>query len=149
MTLIDESINYFKGSRPIISTKGFEATGDVQLVYSNLKIVNVSFPVSGQIMEFSHFLKRPVILKDSIFQNITSGSILMRAKSNKNSALRTSLKIENCAFNKITNTVKPFFDFSTSAHLEVVSSNFTQVTSIIESFGFIYLSENSFGEFTR
>ncbi|CAI2377304.1 unnamed protein product [Moneuplotes crassus] len=140
---------HFKGPRAIISTDGFEAFEDIQVVFSSLIVTNVSFVSYGRIMEFNHRLEDSVVVKDSIFQDISSASIYIESNAETDSRVKTKLKIQNCTFGNIQNTIKPLVEVITNGNVEVISSNFSEITSIGERFGIINLKDSSVGLFVQ
>ncbi|CAI2378783.1 unnamed protein product [Moneuplotes crassus] len=146
---LDISSTNFQRSRSIISTEGFEVDGDIQLTFQNFTVRNISFVTSGQILQLSHRLLNPIMVKDSLFENISSGTISMQILDDSDSKPKSKLRMENCTFRGILNTIKPFIDFSKNGHFEITKSNFSEITSVSESFGIVYLSGNSFGSFAH
>ena len=61
----------------MISTHGFEAAGDINVIVDHLNFIDIKFENSGHLLDFGHHLINPVQVHNANFENISSGSVKM------------------------------------------------------------------------
>ena len=62
-------------SRSLITTNALVSEENFTIEFSNLLFSNVSYETQGNILDFSHQLSYPIVIKDSTFEEISLGQI--------------------------------------------------------------------------
>ncbi|CAI2366740.1 unnamed protein product [Moneuplotes crassus] len=134
---------YFQTSRSIISTHGFEVPTNCHLVFENFTASNISFKTKGELFNFKHYLLNPVVIRNSVFEDLSSASIVMNVIRPSNSSMSSKVRFESCQFTKIQNPQRSFIDSPSNGYFEIASSNFSEISSINDFSGVLHLSSRS------
>ena len=73
---------YLESSIALISTQGFDSSGEINVKFHNLTVSGIEFRTTGELIDFKHHLQNPVEISNSTFENITSGSISLKVHVN-------------------------------------------------------------------
>ena len=105
---------------------------------------NLVFRTTGQIINMNHQLVNAVIIKDSHFQNISSGSFQMSAfSSGSSSNLKNKAIVKNITVKEIENPQRSFIVLSSNSILNLKSSTIFGVSSTNDISGVISAAINS------
>ncbi|CAI2379095.1 unnamed protein product [Moneuplotes crassus] len=135
--------SYIESPRVIVATTGFKSTDEVRLIFNNVNVDGIRFKNVGSIFQFSHRLNNPIVVQNSIFQDLSSANIMIEGSGDSSSDLDTAVILQNCTFTNIVNPKGSLIEITGRGSLQILSSNFTQITSTGVNSGVILVSESS------
>ena len=108
-------------SPSLIQTSGLMYDADISFKFSNLTFTNISFASRGNLLNLNHFMTNRVIIKDSIFSNLTSAHIQIGDGSSQLGALKSKVKIMDSQFSNIFSNTGSFILANTNAVAEIIN----------------------------
>ncbi|CAI2365911.1 unnamed protein product [Moneuplotes crassus] len=121
----------FDSTESLISLKSLFSSSDFEIKFINSQFFNIKFVRGGKIFNFEHQIFTQVIIQDTVFTNITAGSIYLESL-NKNNDAKTLVLLSNITVQECTMNDKSFLDVSQGGRLEVRDSLFTNMHSSYE-----------------
>lgn len=70
----------FVSSRALISTQNLITNTDLVITFNSMRFDNITFEESGRVLEMMHQLPSSVVISNSTFNNINSGSIFVEGE---------------------------------------------------------------------
>ncbi|CAI2363934.1 unnamed protein product [Moneuplotes crassus] len=121
----------FDSTESLISLKSLFSSSDFEIKFNNSLFYNIKFARGGKIFDFKHQISTQVVIQDTVFTNITAGSIYLESL-NKNDAASTLVLLSNITVQECEMDDKSFLDVSQGGRLEVRNSLFTNMHSSYE-----------------
>ncbi|CAI2380707.1 unnamed protein product [Moneuplotes crassus] len=145
MTFTNLSIKdaYLIQQRPMISTEGFISSSDFHVIFDNLTVSNITFRRIGEIFNFKHYLANPVVIKNSVFEDLSSASFYTEAIIYPDLSLSTRVIVDNCEFKRINNPQRSFIESKANGYFEILSCNFSEISSTNDFSGIASLAGDS------
>jgi hypothetical protein len=130
ISLIFTNINYenstIDGIRDLIIFRGIQSLQDFTFIIQDCIFSNVAFANKGSIFSFTHQLANSLILKNTVFQNITSGMIFIES-DNKQNPVTTKVTMQNMTFSSIETNYISLISVFEGSELTIEDSSFSNV----------------------
>ena len=120
----------FINHQTIISTQGFFGNSNIRILFSNLLIKDIIFKREGEIIYAKHQLPNVVEVRESTFENISSGRVIVETFSTAVKELKTSILFKDCNFSNINSSGKSFFHSTSLPIVEIRNTIFSNFTFI-------------------
>jgi hypothetical protein len=107
-----------------LATFSFQTQEDVTINFNDATFENLIFKSGGNMIMFEHELTNQITVRNSIFQNITQGSIYIEAKNKQNAESPTGVKIINLSSNLVNSQFRSLIMTRQGSDLEIYDSHF-------------------------
>lgn len=125
----------------MIIFEGVESESDFTITISDVTMSNISFTRGGNIFLFSQQTESNLILKNSHFSYIDSGTILLNWY-NQQSSILSKVTIQNITATQYNGNSNNFIYVDSGSILEMYSSTFTYMSNL-DSGSVVYTSSSS------
>ena len=102
---------------------------DIIFTFKQLDFKDIVFKSKGYLMKFGQQFPNNVTISDSIFKNISHGSILITSSNLQNDNLLTHVNFINIAVDTVEEDSNSFIDVKEGGRVYISSSNFTSMYS--------------------
>lgn len=120
----------FQDSIAIINIRNKNVVNQVGYSLSGIKFNNVSFPITGILMSFTHQVKDSLTMANSSFTQITNGQIVMIPNSENIGVMETKMTIDNLTATNISNLQNSFIEASVYSIVTITNSKFEYLTTL-------------------
>ena len=114
----------FEYSDSIINLKSIEIDSTLQLQISNILMSDITFIRDGNLILFQQQTKVPMIVTNSIFQNVYGGGIQFKAYNKNNLTLTTNIIFVNMTATNCNSNTQSFMTATTGSVISVYNSSF-------------------------
>ena len=132
VTFSIEDINYqncyFVNQKNLIEFKQMESQQDISFVFDNNMFNNVTFVKRGNLFLLQHQILNPVVLQNSKFTEVTSGTIYLESANKQSSNFSTRVMISNVTFASIDTNFVSLISVNEGSIIEIEDSSFSGVT---------------------
>ena len=108
----------------IINLKSIEIDSTLQLQISNILMSDITFIRDGNLILFQQQTKVPMIVTNSIFQNVYGGGIQFKAYNKNNLTLTTNIIFVNMTATNCNSNTQSFMTATTGSVISVYNSSF-------------------------
>ena len=108
----------------IINLKNIEIDSTLQLQIFNISMSGITFIRGGNLILFQQQTKSPMIVTNSLFQNIYGGGIQFEAYNKNNLTLITSISFINMTVTNFSGNTQSFLTATTGSAISVYNSLF-------------------------
>lgn len=120
----------FQDSIAIMNIRNKNVVNQVGYSLSGIKFSNVSFPITGILMSFTHQVKDSLTMTNSSFTQITNGQIVMIPNSENIGVMETKMTIDNLTATNISNLQNSFIEASVYSIVTITNSKFEYLTTL-------------------
>ena len=100
---------------------------DLNIIFTNITFSNLIFEQGGNMLYFQQQLKNPVSFQNTLFSNITGGSITIESANKQRLDLPTKVVFQNLTANLLNGVYYSFINVLTGGVLEIADSSFANV----------------------
>ncbi|CAI2377172.1 unnamed protein product [Moneuplotes crassus] len=115
--------------RALLSTQNIDARTNLSVTFDQLNFINISFTQGGSLLDLHHQLPIKVVVSNSLFKDITSGSIIISGSGNSDTQ-PTKVLFDQCQFENITIHQESLLVALQSSFIEISQTSLTRITSI-------------------
>ena len=112
-------------SNDIILLQGIETRGDFQIIIDQATVSNITFSRGGNIMKFRHQTVTDLELTNSVFSDISSGSLQLNWFNQQSIDLPTKVRLNNVTVTNYDGNSNSFLHVIEGGNLQVDNSKFT------------------------
>ena len=100
---------------------------DFNIIFTNITFSNLIFERVGNMLNFQQQLKNPILFQNTLFSNITGGSITIESANKQRLDLPTKFVFQNLTANLLNGAYYSFINILTGGVLEIADSSFANV----------------------
>ena len=122
MTRITYKDCHIQNSKDLIEFGNLESQQDIQFIIDDLQYTNMTFVAQSNLFIFHQQLLNQVVIKNSLFNNIRSGVILIEAANKQTLEFETKVKFDNTTFTNIAANFGSLLLVNEGGNLEITQS---------------------------
>ena len=123
---------YYENKKNLIRFSSMETDQDFTFYLNNWKFSNITFLKKGNMILMQQQLLNRLVLQNSLFENIESGTIYIESANKQNTVLKTNVLMSNITFRNINDNDVSLIEIAEGGQLEITDSSFTAVSCFEE-----------------
>ena len=130
----------FNSYDSLIATESVISSATFLMTFSELNFKNINFKLGGDLFLLKHQSNEDLVIRNSVFNNISFGGFKISSFYNTNSSNKTLVNVSNSTFNNIDAYFKSLFELKVGGELKINNSSISKVSNL--NSGSIISTEN-------
>ena len=119
--------SYIEFSHDLLSFTGVETSNDFQISLSDVRMINITFLRTGNLINFEHQTNTILTLDNINLNNLIGAQILIRSSNLQNLDLKTKVNMTSVTATSISGNSKSLITIEEGGQLYIYDSNFTNI----------------------
>jgi hypothetical protein len=124
ITNISYHHSHFEYTKDLITFAALQTNEDIQVKIADVSFHNLVFERGGNLIKFQHQIKHPILMNNSIFRNITGGSVYIESLSKQDNSIATKIKFDIMTVHNINSEFSSFIQIYQGGDIEIHNSHF-------------------------